>query len=119
MNNVKNLGKILRICMENEWIDKSPFTSYRGKSKNVDRFYLDKEELAAIIRKKFLSERLGQVRDVFIFFCFTGLAYVDVSKLKHENIRTGIDGERWIYTNRQKTKTRSWVPLLPTAVEII
>ena len=61
---------------------------------------------------------MKQVRDVFIFCCFTGLAYVDVFKLKQENIGRGIDGERWIFTNRQKTKTRSSVPLLPTAVEI-
>lgn len=119
VKNIKNLGKILRICMEKEWIDKSPFTAYKGKTKNVDRFYLNKEELAHIIGKEFLSERLKQVRDVFIFCCFTGLAYVDVFKLKHENIRKGIDGERWLFTNRQKTKTRSSVPLLPTAVEII
>lgn len=119
VKNIKNLGKVLRICMENGWIDKSPFTHYKGKSKNVDRFYLDKKELATIMAKVFLSERLKQVRDVFIFCCFTGLAYVDVFKLKQDNIGTGIDGERWIFTNRQKTKTRSSVPLLPSASEII
>ncbi|WP_113652767.1 site-specific integrase [Pedobacter namyangjuensis] len=119
VKNIKNLGKILRICLEKEWIDKSPFTAYKGKTKNVDRFFLNKEELANIAGKEFQSERLKQVRDVFIFCCFTGLAYVDVFKLKHENIRKGIDGDRWIFTNRQKTKTRSSVPLLPTAVEII
>ena len=119
VKNIKNLGKILRICMENEWIDKSPFTAYKGKTKNVDRFYLNKEELAHIAEKEFLSEKLKQVRDVFIFCCFTGLAYVDVFKLKQENIRKGIDGDRWIFTNRQKIKTRSSVPLLSTAVEII
>jgi site-specific recombinase XerD len=105
--------------LENEWIDKSPFNAYKGKTKHVDRFYLDKEELAHIAGKEFLSERLKLGRDVFIFCCFTGLAYVDVFKLKQENIRTGFDGERWIFTSRQKTKTRSSVPLLPTAVEII
>jgi hypothetical protein len=104
VKNIKNIGKILRICLENEWIDKSPFTVYKGKTKNVDRFYLNKEELAHIAGKEFVSERLKQVQDVFIFCCFTGLAYVDVFKLKQENIRKGIDGERWIFTNRQKTK---------------
>lgn len=118
VKNIKNLGKILRICLDNEWIDKSPFTTYKGKTKNANRFYLNKEELLHIAEKGFVSERL-QVRDVFIFCCFTGLAYVDVFKLKQENIRTGIDGERWIFTNRQKTKTRSSVPLLSTAVEIV
>jgi hypothetical protein len=107
VKNIKNLGKILHICLEIEWIDKSPFTSYKGKTKNANRFYLNKEELLQIAGKEFASERLKQVRDVFIFCCFTGLSYVDVFKLKQENIRKGIDGERWIFTNRQKTKTRS------------
>jgi len=51
VKNIKNLGKILRICLENEWIDKSPFKAYKGKTKNVDRFYLNKEELAHIAGK--------------------------------------------------------------------
>jgi site-specific recombinase XerD len=119
VKNIKNLGKILRICLENEWIEKNPFTAYKGKTRTVDRFYLTKEELSQIAQREFVSERLGQVRDVFIFCCFTGLAYVDVLQLRPENIRKGIDGDRWIFTTRQKTKTRSSVPLLPTATVII
>lgn len=119
VKNIKNLGKILRICLENEWIEKNPFNSYKGKTKTVDRFYLTREELSVIAQKDFASERLGQVRDVFVFCCFTGLAYVDVFQLTPENIRKGIDGDRWIFTNRQKTKIRFSVPLLSTATEII
>lgn len=119
VKNIKNLGKILRICIENEWIEKSPFTGYKGKTKNVDRFYLNREELARIAAKGFISERLKQVRDVFVFCCFTGLAYVDVFKLKPEHIKNGIDGDRWIFTSRQKTNTKSSIPLLPTAIDII
>ncbi|MGY3054162.1 hypothetical protein ACVWYG_002365 [Pedobacter sp. UYEF25] len=62
VKNIKNLGKILRICLENEWIDKSRFIAYRAKTKNIDRFYLNKEELANIIGKELLSGRLKQVR---------------------------------------------------------
>ncbi len=49
--------------------------------------------------------RLDQVRDIFLFCCFTGLAYVDIKKLKRSEIALGIDGEKWIFTSRQKTET--------------
>ena len=63
--------------------------------------------------------RLNQVKDIFIFSCFTGLAYSDVKKMSHENIAIGIDGEKWLFVNRTKTDTASRVPLLPTAIEIL
>jgi len=71
------------------------------------------------LQKQFLSERLSQVRDVFLFCCFTGLAYSDVYKLRLSNITKGIDGNRWIFTNRTKTGTRSAIPLLPSATTIL
>lgn len=49
-----------------------------------------------------VSERLEQVRDIFIFSCFSGLAYVDVANLKEDNIRKSFDGNLWIITKRQK-----------------
>jgi site-specific recombinase XerD len=77
------------------------------------------EEMKVLASKKFVTERLNQVKDIFLFSCFTGLAYIDVKKLTKNNITIGIDGEKWIYTNRQKTDTRSNIPLLPIAEEII
>jgi len=94
VKNLKNLGKIIHICLTNSWIRNDPLLGYKGKSKNVDRYYLSNEEIQQIVYKKFISERLGQVRDVFLFCCFTGLAYVDVFKLKTTHISKGNDGER-------------------------
>ena len=59
-----------------------------------------------------VSERLEHVRDLFIFSCFTGLAYSDVANLREENIRKSFDGKLWIMTKRQKTNTDVNVPLL-------
>lgn len=59
------------------------------------------------------------MRDIFIFCCYTGLAYVDVLQLTRSEIATGIDGEKWIYTSRQKTDTSTRIPLLPPALEIL
>ncbi len=116
---IRNFGKIIRICLSNGWIVANPFTNYKGKIKIIDRVYLSAEELQMMADKQFDIERLGQVRDVFLFCCFTGLAYVDIKKLKTSQIKKGLDGEQWIFINRQKTDSRSAIPLLPTAVKLI
>lgn len=64
-------------------------------------------------------ERLDQVRDIFIFCCFTGLAYADVKKLNRGDISVGTDGEEWVKTKRSKTDTRSNIPILPIAKVIV
>jgi site-specific recombinase XerD len=116
---IKNFGKIIRICIANGWIDKNPFVNYKSKVKEVERVFLVEEELQTMADKEFQIERLNQVKDIFLFSCFTGLAYIDVKKLTKNNINIGIDGERWIFTNRQKTDTKSNIPLLPMAEQII
>lgn len=116
---IKNFGKIIRICIANGWLDKSPFVNYKSKVKEVERAYLVQEEIQAITDKEFVTERLNQVKDIFLFSCFTGLAYIDVKQLTRSNIGLGIDGGKWIFTSRQKTDTRSNIPLLPIAEEIL
>ncbi|WP_426474195.1 site-specific integrase [Chryseobacterium balustinum] len=116
---IKNFKKIIRLCMANGWLSKDPFLGYKAKLKVVERPYLTKEEIQAIYEKEFASERLNQVRDIFLFSCYTGLAYIDVKKLSKYNITLGIDADKWIFTNRQKTDTSTRVPLLPLAQELI
>ena len=116
---IKNFGKIIRICLSNGWITVNPFTNYKGRVKNVERTFLSEEELQTIANKEFATDRLGQVRDIFLFCCFTGLAYADVKKLRRDQISKGVDGGQWIFTNRQKTDTRSAIPLLPAAEKIL
>ncbi|MCD0456270.1 site-specific integrase [Chryseobacterium sp. LC2016-27] len=116
---IKNFKKIIRLCMANGWLSKDPFVGYKAKLKVVERPYLSKEEIQTIYEKEFASDRLNQVRDIFLFSCYTGLAYVDVKKLSKSHINIGIDGDKWIFTNRQKTDTSTRVPLLPLAQELI
>lgn len=71
------------------------------------------------MRKKFASERLERVRDIFIFSCFTGLAYIDVKNLRQSNIRTSFDDGLWIMGKREKTGVNFNVPLLEVAKEIV
>jgi site-specific recombinase XerD len=56
---------------------------------------------------------------MFVFSCFTGLAYIDVFNLSKANIIIGIDGEKWISTHRQKTESASKIPILAVTQQII
>jgi len=112
---IKNFGKIIRICLANGWLQKNPFINYKSKMVEVERAFLSMEEIETMLNKVFVSDRLNQVKDIFLFSCFTGLAYADVKKLSRKNIAIGVDGDRWIYINRTKTDTRSNIPILPIA----
>lgn len=116
---IKNFKKIVKLCLANGWLEKDPFVNYKSKIRDVERAFLNEEEINTIYEKKFITERLIQVRDIFVFSCFTGLAYIDVKKLTQENISIGIDGHKWIYTHRQKTETASRIPLLEIPAAII
>lgn len=116
---IKNFHKIINQCLANGWLNKDPFSNYKAKVKEVTREFLSEEEIEQMMNKEFVSERLELVRDIFVFSCFTGLAYIDVKQLTLDNISLGIDGDKWIFKNRQKTDTASKIPLLPAAKDII
>ncbi len=116
---LKNFNKIIKLCLANDWLDKNPFANYKSKVKEVERVYLTESEIQSIIEKDFKTERLSLVRDIFLFSCFTGLAYIDVKNLTKSHISFGIDGEKWIFTHRQKTESASKIPILPVTQMII
>jgi site-specific recombinase XerD len=116
---IKNFNKIIKLCLANHWIDRNPFANYKSKVKEVERVYLSEEEIQSITNKDFKNERLSLVRDIFLFSCFTGLAYIDVKNLTKSHISIGIDGDKWIFTHRQKTETASKIPILPVTQMII
>jgi site-specific recombinase XerD len=110
---IKNFKKIILICIANGWLDKNPFASYKSKLDEVVKDFLSEEELFTMNNKVMATDRLNIVKDIYIFSCYTGLAYIDVKNLTPDNISIGIDGNKWIFTHRQKTDTASKIPLLP------
>ena len=116
---VRNFGKIVQNCFNNDWIEKNPFAKYKSKLEVVEKDILDKFELEKMYSKVFTIERLDVVKDLYLFACFTGLSFVDIEKLTASNLTIGIDGNQWIHTHRQKTKIRSNIPLLPIPQSII
>ena len=105
MKYIKNLHKVIRIALRNEWISRDPFANFKCTLHETNRTFLTQTELDAIITKDFTITRIAQVRDIFVFSCFTGLAYADIEKLTPSDITIGIDGGKWITTFRQKTDT--------------
>lgn len=116
---VNNFKKIIRIALANQWMDRDPFYNYKVQFETVEREYLDEEEVQKLIDKDLHLDRLKLVRDMFVFICYTGLAYSDVKKLSSADITKGIDGGKWIRIKRTKTKSLSSIPLLPVAEEIL
>ena len=116
---IKNFQKIINICFANEWISKNPFINYKSKLTTVVPNFLSQSHLDQILNKEFKSERLASVRDIFIFSCYTGLAYVDIKNLTYENIFIDLKGEKWIKTKRTKTKVAFSIPVLPIAEMIM
>ena len=119
VKHMKMFRKIVNICLGNGWMNLDPYLSFKGKYKKVDKAILTRAELDLMANKEFASPRLAQVRDTFLFCCFTGRAYSDIQKLQRSQITRGIDGEQWIFCQRTKTNVKSHIPLLPEALQII
>lgn len=117
--NLQRLVKVITFAVENEWIKSNPLQSFKFKLKRTEIKYLTGEELARIESKDFQIKRLANVRNYFVFQCYTGLAYSDLKELRRSQIRTGIDGKLWIFGQRLKNGSEYRLPLLPTAKEIV
>lgn len=107
------------MAVQNEWLTRDPFTGYKMTLKETDRGFLTEEELNILENIILSSERLERVRDLFVFSCYTGLAYADVSKLSRDHLITGVDGNKWIIISRTKSKSQAIIPILPEAMAIL
>ena len=122
---MKCLKKITNMGLAKEWIRKDPFYGYKMQQDETDPVFLTYEELQMIMNKEFSIPRLALVRDIFMFACFTGLAFSDVSTLNKENLMQDNNGDWWIRKGRIKLEHRrkissiSNIPLLPVPLAIL
>ena len=116
---LSNFKKIVNRCLRNGWLQRDPFMGFKMTKREVERTALTENELKAMFEYQFSAQRLNMVKDIFLFSCYTGLAYADVKKLKRSEIIIGIDGEKWMVSKRQKTDIAARIPLLPPALVII
>jgi len=119
MKHIERLKKIARIGAMMEWMPKHPFERFQLRFQKTERGFLTTQELSVIENFSFSKATLNRVKDLFIFSCYTGLAYIDLINLTTSNLCIGMDGEYWIKTFRQKTEVPVNVPILPQAMAII
>jgi integrase len=119
MKHLERLRKMVTLAVKLEWTGKDPFVNYQLKFQRTERGFLSPEDLSALEQVNIIQDTLDCVKDMFIFSCYTGLAYADLIQLKPEQLLIGIDGGYWIKTTRQKTDTVVNVPLLAKAKLIV
>jgi len=116
---LQRFKQIVKIAVGLDILDKDPFLLFKNKRPKKQVVFLTTEELQAIEEHKFATIRLQQVADMFIFCCYTGLAYKEMAGLVKKDIFTGFDGKKWISVFREKTKKIYEIPLLHKAEEIL
>ncbi|MFD2164343.1 site-specific integrase [Paradesertivirga mongoliensis] len=119
MKHLERLRKMLNLAVRLEWLSRDPFEKYKMKFLKVDKEFLTAQELKIIETKEMKVERIAMVRDLFVFCCYTGLAYIDVINLKPENVIQAFDGKDWIKTHRQKSNVPVNTPILPKGLQIL
>ncbi|MCW4467677.1 site-specific integrase [Flavobacterium sp. MFBS3-15] len=113
------MKKVINRAIDKNIIAQDPFKAFKRKMTKTVKRPLTASELRTLENIIITTPRLETVRDIFVFQCYTGLAYIDAYQLRKTDIRTGIDGAQWIMSERQKTGTVTNVPLLPKALEIV
>lgn len=114
------LDRVLDIALENEDIQVNPMSMFKYTyDRDVRVTALELADLNKISSLT-LSEQLSLTKDIFLFSCYTGLAYIDAQNFDYKkNIITGPDGGEWIYIKRQKVGSDTYLPLLAEAKTIL
>lgn len=116
---IQRLRKPIKMAVSEGYLEKDPFVLHKPGRVRKQVVFLSTEELQLMEEHHFAQPRLELVRDLFIFCCYTGLAYHEMSNLKIEHIIKGFDGNEWIQMKREKTDKLISVPILPKANSII
>ena len=119
MKHLARLMKMINLALKLEWLEKDPFHQFKLSFQKHNRSYLSERELQLIENTTFKGAGYEKVKHVFLFSCYTGLAYIDVKELSIEKMVLGIDGNHWLHTQRAKTNEAVKIPLLPKAQAII
>lgn len=119
MRYMKIVKQVIKHCISNRWLVHNPLDGFKCTYRKVQRLALDWNDLEALKAVKLSIKRLDEVKDTFLFCCFTGYAFVDVEKLSMANIVTSQDGITWVKATRTKTEIDCNVPLMQDALQII
>jgi site-specific recombinase XerD len=112
------LKAILNLAIDDELIERNPYSKFKLKYINTTRTFLTLPELTKLEEHGLGNNAsLQKVRDKFLFSVYTGLRFVDADNLRAENIEH--DGRKyWIVLVQKKTQEYLRIPLLNKAKEI-
>ena len=116
---IQRFRQMIKLAVANDYIFKDPFLLHKNPKPKKEVIFLTPKELKELQEYKFASKRLEQVKDMFVFCCYTGLAYNEMAKLEDKHIEVGFDGFDWIKMIRDKTNKEIAIPLLPDAIKIL
>lgn len=116
---LQRFKKMINFSVAHEYLDRNPFMLHKSKSVNKKILFLTEQELQSIQSKKLIHKRLEEVKDCFVFCCYTGLAFKEMSNLRVHNIILDKENRNWIRMTRQKTDKTISIPLLPMAQKIL
>lgn len=115
---MKQVKRVIRFAVDEGYIKVSPYKiTLKKEKKEVQPLTI--KEVNAIRKKKIDIERLAKIRDLFIFECYTGLAFTDLMSLNDNDFHVDESGHKWIIKKRHKTNVVATIPLLPIALEIL
>ena len=113
---LKFLKKIVNDAVANGYIPYNKLAPYKVVREMVNEpVFLTEEELRKFINFTTQYPHLEHARDMFLFSCFTGLAYIDIKTLRAEHLEHDDQGRMWIKKKRVKTGVLSRIPVLPIA----
>ncbi|GAB3930314.1 site-specific integrase [Larkinella terrae] len=113
------LKRTLNYAIANEWLEKNPFAFFRPKRERKAVIALKEKDIHRLQERVFHSREYNYVRDVFLFCCYTGLAYIDVSRLNSSHLLILQNGEQLIKIKRGKNDNDCIIPLVPQALQIL
>lgn len=116
---LQRIKKVISIAHQCNLITSNPFNEYRFALQKKPVVYLINEELQKIESVLLFKKTHEVVRDLFVFCCYTGLAYNEIRSLCYDHLIEGFDGNQWIYLIRDKTNKEVNIPILPKAKSII
>lgn len=116
---IQRFRKVVSYAISQNHIDKDPFYGYKAKRVKKEIIFLDKEQLRCLEDKNFDILRLQQIKDMFVFCCYTGLGFKEMINLEYSDIIVRFDSNEWLKIERNKTNKNYYVPLLPQAKVII
>ncbi|KQC32499.1 hypothetical protein AAU57_03485 [Nonlabens sp. YIK11] len=116
---IQRFRKPFKAAVSQGLLPKDPFAEHKTKTVSNRVVFLTPEELEIFENTSLIQSRLDLVRQLFIFCCYSGLAYAEMTALKRTHIQKGFDGKDWIIITRLKTSKTISIPLLPKANRVL